>query len=105
MEESVQLMIKDKRGRSLPPHIATPRKGPLLLQKLSSSKSLATQSCSNQKRHYVHPHKKTNIHGLLTRYPVRLSPQPMDVIESHLLNGLTWSQLKHNIQLMDVSGQ
>ena len=40
----------------------------------------------------------------LTRYPVdRMSLRPMDVIEGHLEQGITWSQLKHNVQLMQVS--
>jgi hypothetical protein len=42
--------------------------------------------------------------GFLTRYPIAVTPRPMDAIEDHLLKReLTWSQLKYNVQLMTVS--
>ena len=110
-----------KKQKSLPPHITTPRRGPLLLQKqktLNSSYDQAEQPprYSKEKRHHSKDQPKSHSYvsgvkvrtqtkrGFLTRYPVVVTPRPMDVIEDHLLKGdMTWSQLKYNVQLMMVS--
>ena len=108
-----------KKQKSLPPHITTPRRGPLLLKKLQASKSPQTElpSCLKEKkcRSQYQPQAKVLMSGVrvcipargcgfLTRYPVVVTPRPMDVIEDQLLKGeVTWSQLKYNVQLMTVS--
>ncbi len=111
-----------KKRKSLPPHITTPKKGPLLLQKLRQlSKSPQTKLPSYLKDRgcrfkYQQPGAKLikspgvkgacapPRRGFLTRYPVAMTPRPMDAIEDHLLKReLTWTQLKYNVQLMMVS--
>ena len=108
-----------KKQKSLPPHITTPRRGPLLLQKLQqASKPPKTKlpSYLKDKRHHSkyqpqYQSFKSGMRvcapakcGFLTRYPVVVTPRPMDMIEDHLLKGeMTWSQLKYNVQQMMVS--
>lgn len=109
-----------KKQKSLPPHITTPKRGPLLLKKLQqASKSPQTDPPSYLKdkgrRSKYQPQIKllksgvrvcapARGRGFLTRYPVVMTPRPMDVIEDHLLKGeMTRSQLKYNVQLMMVS--
>ena len=109
-----------KKQKSLPPHITTPKRGPLLLQKLQqASKSpravppsyLKEKICCSKYQPQAKLLKSgvrvcapARGRGFLTRYPVVVTPRPMDVIEDHLLKGeMTWSQFKYNVQLMTVS--
>lgn len=110
MESECQ--IKVKKEKSLPPNITTPKRGPLHLSCVKSTTSSTTESTFKDTGR---PNRSTPIprgrrsrayvkRGYLTRYPVdRVPPRPMDVIEGHLEHGMTWSQLKYNVQLIQVS--
>ena len=110
-----------KKEKSLPPHITTPKRGPLLLQKLHRQVSETPRNdLPKDKRYHSKYQPQVKIlesgtgvnmsaqratrRGFLTRYPVVVKPRPMDVIEEHLTKGeMTWSQLKYNVHLMMVS--
>lgn len=115
-----------KKKKALPPHITTPRKGPLLLQKLQITKSPQQTTSTElpsylidkgQRFKYQQPGDGAKLvksagvrgcgpprHGFLTRYPIAVVPRPMDAIEDQLQKReMTWSQLKYNVQLMMVS--
>ena len=119
-----------KKKKALPPHITTSRKGPLLLQKLQqitkSSHNVTSTELPNYLKDKGHRFKyqqqqpgggaklvksagvrgcgPTQRRRFLTRYPIAVAPRPMDAIEDHLQESeMTWSQLKHNVQLMMVS--
>lgn len=120
-----------KKKKALPPHITTPRKGPLLLQKLQqiTKSSQHAQVASTELPNYLKDKghrfkyqqqpgggaklvKSAGVRGcgppqrrgFLTRYPVAVALRPMDAIEDHLQEReMTWSQLKYNVQLMMVS--
>ena len=97
----------DKEKKCLPPKITSPKRGPLLLSSLKLEPNPVTprqdrihcfqQSFGCRKR-------VREKQGYLTRYPIeKVPPHPMDVIEVELTEGITWSQLRHNIQVMLVS--
>lgn len=102
-----------KKKKSLPPHITTPKRGPLLLQKLQQASKLPQTElrhhlkCQPQSKVLIKSGVRVRVpvrRGFLTRYPIIVTPQPMDVIEDHLLKReMTWSQLKYNVQQMMVS--
>ena len=98
-----------KKKKALPPHITTPRKGPLLLQKLQqitkSSQNVTSTELPNYLKDKGHRFKyqqqpgggaklvksagvrgcgPPQRRGFLTRYPVAVAPRPMDAIEDHL---------------------
>lgn len=100
---------QEQARKPLPPNITTPKKGALTL---SSTKSTTKEYGSKDEKSHLHRSSlrsggRRKVHrkrGHLTRYPVeRVPPKPMDIIEGHLEQGMTWSQLKHNVQLMHVS--
>ena len=106
--EGEVIMMSKKKKKSLPPNVTTPRRGPL---KLTSPKAAQLQHTPKEdKRHYVRfsaERRPQARQGYLTRYPVhKVPPKPMDVIEGHLVEGgLTWTELGHNLQLLQVSQQ
>ena len=103
-------MESESQRKSLPPNITTPKRGPLLLSCTKATTQITSESTS---KNTGQPNKSTQTsrrrsayakRGYLTRFPVdRVPPRPMDVIEGDLEQGITWSQLKYNVQLMHVS--
>ena len=93
---------ESKKKKSLPPKVTTPKRGPLLLV---SPGATQTKHSLKDKRHCERLIGRPEARqGYLTHYPVhKLPPKPMDVIEGHLERGLTWSELGHDLQLLQVS--